>query len=424
VKLRDSFEFEKSRYDWIGLAPKSWSVYPLYALCEAQSGFLDGDWIESEDIDVNGTIRYLTSGNVGVGKYKDQGSSFITEKKFKDLNCTEVLPGDILISRLNLPIARACIVPKFDSKVITCVDNVIVRPNKNVSRSFLVYLLSADHHFANTKNLGRGTTMQRISGSTLGKIRFAIPNYDEQVLISNFLDFETRKIDSLIAEQEKLIELLKTKLDSLVLGSFNHSDTKFSKMRYTVDIIERPVIQDADQTYEPLGLLNRGRGLFHKEIRAAVDMGDSDFYWVEEGDLILSGQFAWEGAVALSYKEEEGCVVSHRYPVIRGKKDIALTEYLFALLTTDHGNFLLNESSVGAAGRNRPLNMNLLLNEVIPIPNIKIQEKIAELVLTRKNLLEEIEEQSKLLNEKRAALILAAVTGQIDVRNCKIKEAA
>ena len=147
------------------------------------------------------------------------------------------------------------------------------------------------------------------------------------------------------------------------------------------------------------------------------DMGESDFFWVKEGDLIISGQFAWEGAVALADKEDEGCVVSHRYPVIRGKDGVALTEYLFGLLCTKHGDFLLNENSRGAAGRNRPLNISTLVKEKIPVPSMWVQEAVARAVHSRKALLKEIAKAIDLLQERRTALISAAVTGKIDVHN-------
>lgn len=418
MKLRDSLEFEKSRYDWIGAVPKSWSIYPLKALCnEFDSVFIDGDWIESEDIEEDGIIRYLTSGNVGVGVYKDQGSSFITEKKFQDLNCTEVLPGDILVSRLNLPIARACIVPEFDSRLVTCVDNVIVRPNSNISRRFLVYLLSSEHHFANTKNLGRGTTMQRISGKMLGKIRFAIPSHDEQELIANFLDRETAKIDELIQRQERLIDLYGERINALVLDGMANPGTKYVRLLHVSDVISRPVSQEDDGSYRPLGLYNKGRGIFIKEERESDDMGDSDFFWIKPGDLIFSGQFAWEGAVAIAQLEHDGCVVSHRYPVIKGKENIALTEYLLALFQTSHGDFLLNENSRGAAGRNRPLNISLLLKEKIPIIDMQSQLKIKRLIESKEQFLKKSAQEILLLKEHRASLISAAVTGKIDVGN-------
>ena len=154
------------------------------------------------------------------------------------------------------------------------------------------------------------------------------------------------------------------------------------------------------------------------------DMGESDFFWIEEGDLIISGQFAWEGSVAMANQEDTGCVVSHRYPVIRGKSGVALTEYLFGLLCTKHGDFLLNENSRGAAGRNRPLNISSLMKEKIPVPSMEIQEAVARIVHARRGLFNEIAKAIDLLQERRTALISAAVTGKIDVRGLYLKEAA
>lgn len=154
------------------------------------------------------------------------------------------------------------------------------------------------------------------------------------------------------------------------------------------------------------------------------DMGESDFFWIEEGDLIISGQFAWEGAVALADQEDTGCVVSHRYPVIRGKAGVTLTEYLFGLLCTKHGDFLMNENSRGAAGRNRPLNISSLMKEKIPVPSIEIQKAVAQVVHARKGLFNEIAKAIALLQERRTALISTAVTGQIDVRQLTEEQTA
>lgn len=261
------------------------------------------------------------------------------------------------------------------------------------------------------------TALPSMNQFDLANHSLPLPSYYEQTQIARFLDHETAKIDSLIEQQQCLIELLKEKRQGLALTAY--FDTNFQEMRLenAVDVIARPVHQQDDEEYVALGLYNRGRGLFHKDPKVKSDMGDSDFYWIESGDLILSGQFAWEGAVALAGETETGTVVSHRYPIIRGKGGVALTEYIFALLTTEHGDFLLNENSRGAAGRNRPLNLGSLLKEKIKIPPPLIQAKIAKLIHKERAIREEAESQKSLLLEHRSALISAAVTGKIDVRN-------
>jgi type I restriction enzyme S subunit len=254
---------------------------------------------------------------------------------------------------------------------------------------------------------------------TFLNIELPLPPLSEQANICNFLDHETGKIDGLIAEQEKLIELLKEKRQALALQAYLECDSLELRLGHAVTVIARPVQYEPDQEYVALGIYNRGRGLFHKEPKPQNELGDSDFFVIEEGDLIISGQFAWEGSVAMAGSSEAGTIVSHRYPVIRGKASVCLTEYIYALLTTWEGDFLLNECSRGAAGRNRPLNIGALLKEKIKIPSMSLQHKIARFVHEEKNLLSEIQTTIKLLEERRSALISAAVTGKIDVRNWK-----
>ena len=163
-------EYKEAGVEWLGEVPEHWCSAPIkYMALERNSLFLDGDWIESKDISSDG-IRYITTGNVGEGAYKEQGAGFISEETFHSLGCTEVYEGDVLISRLNNPIGRACITPDLGGKVVTSVDNVIFRPDAKYHKKFIVYLFSSEEYFKHTGNLARGATMQRISRGLLGKV--------------------------------------------------------------------------------------------------------------------------------------------------------------------------------------------------------------------------------------------------------------
>ena len=148
--------YDASPIEWLDRVPAHWHSIPIkYLALDKESLFLDGDWIESKDL-ADAGIRYLTTGNVGEGNYKEQGSGFITEKKFDELNCTEVFAGDMLVSRLNRPIGRSCIVPDLGQRIVTSVDNVIVRADSEYLRQYLVYLFSSKDYFRHTDNLSRG----------------------------------------------------------------------------------------------------------------------------------------------------------------------------------------------------------------------------------------------------------------------------
>jgi type I restriction enzyme S subunit len=247
-------------------------------------------------------------------------------------------------------------------------------------------------------------------------VRLLSPPSPEQRAIAAFLDRETARIDALIEKKQRQIELLQEKRTALIHQAIHHPGTKDLRLRHVANHVLRPIDRKDEEVYTAVGLYNWARGIFHKEPKAGFDLGDSEFFWLKSDDLILSGQFAWEGAVALANEEEEGCVVSHRYPVLRGKPDLMDTAYLWAFFTTKRGHFFLDDHSRGAAGRNRPLNINTLSKEVIPVPPLIEQRKVAEHVYFERRFKKVIASSIDLLQKYRAALISAVVTGKIDVR--------
>ena len=145
----------------------------------------------------NQVLGILPSGNVGEGYYKEQGESYISKETFDKLRCLEVYPGDLMISRLNLPVGRACIVPDKYPIYVVAVDNVILRPDNIYSKKFLLYIMNTDGYAKEAELISRGTTMKRISRSLLGEIKIAVPNLTEQKQIAEFLDKKCAEIDSI-----------------------------------------------------------------------------------------------------------------------------------------------------------------------------------------------------------------------------------
>lgn len=150
----------------------------LSSLCAT---FIDGDWIESKDQSDNG-IRLIQTGNVGFGFFKgrEDKSRYITEETFKKLNCTEVVSGDILISRLPDPIGRACIVPEGIGKAITAVDCTIVRLNATLLPEFLISFSKTALYASQINKIKTGTTRLRVSRGNLGNVIIPIPPIESQ----------------------------------------------------------------------------------------------------------------------------------------------------------------------------------------------------------------------------------------------------
>ncbi len=145
------------------------------------STFIDGDWIESKDQSESG-IRLIQTGNVGCGEYKDKEdkAKFITEETFNRLHCSEIFPGDILISRLPDPVGRSCILPDGLGKCITAVDCTIIKLSDIMLPKFFVAYTNSPDYLAQIKNTLAGTTRLRVSRGNLGKVKIPLPSIEQQ----------------------------------------------------------------------------------------------------------------------------------------------------------------------------------------------------------------------------------------------------
>lgn len=200
--LRRTDDLVKSQF--IEMFGNENEVARLDQLC---THFGDGDWIESKDQSEEG-IRLIQTGNVGNGVYKDKGDKarFISEETFSRLGCTEVFPGDILISRLPDPIGRACIIPEMP-KSITAVDCTIVRLKPVLTPMFFVTFTKTQAYTSQIDSFTTGSTRKRISRANLGSIIVPVPPVAKQ---NEFVAFATQSDKSKFELEQALSELTAT----------------------------------------------------------------------------------------------------------------------------------------------------------------------------------------------------------------------
>lgn len=208
-------EMKDSGVEWIGKIPKDWKTIKIKNLADVSidNSFVDGDWIESPYI-TNEGIRYLTTGNIGDGFYKEQGSGFVSRATFKDLNCKLAFPGDLVIARLNSPYGRSCILPNVFSEYVLAVDIVILRPQGD--KKYISYVTQCTGYQNMVEDGAKGTTMKRISRTNLGNILLPFPAKSVQEKIVFYLDSKCSQIDTIIEKQQTVIEKLREYKLSLI----------------------------------------------------------------------------------------------------------------------------------------------------------------------------------------------------------------
>ncbi|MCD9621238.1 restriction endonuclease subunit S [Tenacibaculum maritimum] len=205
------------------LIPKEhWVKTCLVELAEnKKSRFDDGDWIESEHIISQG-VRLIQTGNIGIGSFLDKGNKkYISEESFNQLNCKEVLTGDLLVCRLAEPAGRACIMPNIgEQKVITSVDVSIFRGNESlVSREFLSQIFTTKSWFNKVLEKVGGTTHKRISRGALGKIEIELPQKKEQDKTAKILSDMDGELEQLETKKAKYQQLKQGMLQELLTGN-------------------------------------------------------------------------------------------------------------------------------------------------------------------------------------------------------------
>ena len=242
--------------------------------------FSDGDWVESKDQNVNGKVRLIQLADIGDGSFINKSSRFLTEKRAKELKCTFLEKGDVLIARMPDPLGRACVFPGLEQKAVTVVDVCIVRVDRNiVSPEWLVGKINS-HLFRHEINKRvTGTTRLRISKGNLAKLKIDLPPLRDQIKIALIL----KKVEDLIAQRKKNL----LQLDELVKSTFldMFGDPYFNKVGYQVHSLNDITAKITDGEHGTVKRTESGRMyLMARNISAKGEIDLENVSFISEED--------------------------------------------------------------------------------------------------------------------------------------------
>lgn len=138
----------------------------------------------------------------------------------------------------------------------------------------------------------------------------------------------------------------------------------------------RPVEVLPDREYQEIGIYCHGGGIFHKNPRTGLEVGDKALFQMRSQDLILQVTFAWEGAIAVCSDAEDGLYGSSRYPTYRTDEKRCNPHYLAKYLGTHDGLAQIDRICPGSAGRNRVLALKRVPEITVPLPPLEEQNRI------------------------------------------------
>ena len=134
---------------------------------------------------------------------------------------------------------------------------------------------------------------------------------------------------------------------------------------------------DGAASLSEIGIRSFGHGVFHKPTVTKDDIGSKRVFSIREGDLLISNIFAWEGAIAIADRHDDGAIGSHRFMTWVPQHPGVFSPYVRDYLLTSRGLTAIGRASPGSAGRNRTLSVKALREIAIPLPDLDTQRAIS-----------------------------------------------
>lgn len=319
-----------------------------------------------------------------------------------------------------------------------------VRPREGADNRYLYYVLQALHSSEYLDVLTNKATIRHFTADKFESLTIPYPSLAEQRRIADFLDTETSRIDRMVSMERRQRDLVSERLVSvlkdLVVGEkgplLNTFEPKirpgsgWSMMPLSKVLVAltngyvgptRDILQESGVRYLQSLHIKKGKILFERgpyyvskewaSARPRISLKVGDLLIVQTGAI---------GEVAL-VDEVNGGASCHALLIAKPDRTRIDPEYLWAIFRSHWGVEILLREQTGAlhphleAGKVRDIK--------IPVPDLGVQRAIAsdyrnEAALAMR-VLQLSEQRSKLLAERRQALITAAVTGQLDVTTAR-----
>jgi len=366
-------------------------------------------------------------------------------KRYEQDPYIQLSNGDLLITK-DGTIGKVALVQglNIDDKATLNSGVFVVRPlRNNFSTKYYYWLLQSKVFTDFVDSNKTGSTIVHLYQDTFVNFSYASPKIQDQIQISAFLDHETAKIDNLIEKQQQLIELLKEKRQAVI----SHAVTKGLNPDVPMKDSGVEWLGDVPEHWEVskfgyISLVVRGgsprpagdptlfNGDYSPWVTVAEITKDNEIYLestdtfltkkgseqcrvFKAGTLVLSNSGATLGVpkiLKMDANANDGVV---------GFESLRIDhEYAYFYLSTLTNN--LRESIKQGSGQPN-LNTDIVKSIAVPIPPENEMQFITSSIKKYIELYALIEssalEQVKLLQERRTALISAAVTGKIDVRD-------
>lgn len=428
MKYKKYPNYKDSGVEWLGEVPENWDCTHIGLLFDIKAG---GD-VKKEFFSEEKTNEF---------KYPIYTNTTVTRKVygysnrafFKENTITVTGRGDI-----GFAVYR-------DHQFDAIIRLLVLSPrNKENCKYFMYYINSV-------LNFNEGSSaINQLSTEQIKPYRVLIPTVREQQQIASFLDNSTSKIDTLIEKQIRLIELLKEKRQAVISHAvtkginpnvkMKDSDVEWlgeipehwenKKVKYLLNdklgikigpfgssLKLDDMVKNGYKVYGQENVINKNFTLGHRFISHSK-FESMIVYKIEPDDILITMMGTVGNCIVVPKNIEIGIIDSHLIK-IRTNKQLITSKYFVNMI--DKSNLVKVQIDLFSKGSiMQGLNSSIIKSLIFPTPPINEQKQILAYLDENTSKIDKLVEKAKksieLLKEKRTALISAAVTGKIDVR--------
>ncbi len=435
--------YKPSDIAWLGDIPIQWEAKKIKRLCLVKRGASPRPIDNPAYFDDKGEYAWVRISDVTASdKYL-----LTTEQRLSQLGKSKSVPlepGELFLS-----IAGTVGKPIITSIRCCIHDGFVYFIGLNEDREYLFYLFSGGELY---KGLGKLGTQLNLNTDTIGDMRIPLPTLPEQNAIAIFLNHQTVKIDSLIAKNERLTELLKEKRTALI----NHAVTKgfsskaemkdsgvsslgnipkgwkLKRLKFVTSFITSGSrgwathYSDDGALFLRIGNLSRNsidlelNDIQHVHPPSGAEVERTQ---VKEGDVLISVT-AYIGAIGVVPENIGEAYVNQHIALARLQLNVVKPRWLAYCLLSQVGQNQFRGLLYG--GTKEGLSLEDVKGLIVLLPSAEEQRTIAahldQETAKIDALIAKVTEAMEQLREYRGALIAAAVTGKIDVRSYEQKE--
>lgn len=435
AKYQKYAEYKDSGVEWLEDVPREWDIIKIKHLSTVKRGASPRPIDDPKYFDDNGEYAWVRIADVSASDMY----LLNTTQTMSDLGSSlsvKLEPNQLFLSIAGT-VGKPCI-----NKIKACIhDGFVYFPELKIPNKYLFYVFAGEQAY---KGLGKMGTQLNLNTDTVGDIKVALPKSQSDIYkIIEFLDHETAKIDSLIAKQEKLIELLKEKRQAVIShavtkGLDPNVQMKDSGVAWLGEVPEHWTVKRLKHISPKIGVglvinpsnYTRDEGvyfIFGGDVKEyGFDLSKTRRIAKHDSDNLLPSRLnyrdlvsirvGYPGITAVVTQELEGANCASVIVIRKGKYN---SDWLCAAMNIWVGRQQVELASYGAA--QKQFNVSDAIEFIFPVPPEREQNEIANFVEETRNkfdsLSQKAEAQIALLKERRTALISAAVTGKIDVRN-------